>query len=125
MVQTEITQLAAEGAEWHQTLRNYRDELQQSRKELENDCQWCLTKEQFHDVEHFNNQFHIQLINIHDLKQEIKNHERSIQIEQAQKGQTSEETIARHERLYEQYTSLENTLQNLRNEFKQFVSSIR
>ena len=123
MVQTEISQLAAEGAEWRQALRNYRDELQQNRKELEKVCQWCLSKEQFRDVEHFNNQFHIQLINIHDLKQSIKNHERSIQFEQAHKENISEETITRHEDLFEQYTSLENTLQDLRNEFKQFVSN--
>ena len=124
MVQTEIAQLATESAQWHQTLRNYREELQQRRKELENACQWQLTKEQFRDVEHFNNQFHIQLINIHDLKQSIKNHERSIQLEQTQKENISEDLLARHEDLFDQFNSLENTLQKLRNEFRQFVSSI-
>ncbi|MBD0279082.1 MAG: hypothetical protein M3342_16985 [Bacteroidota bacterium] len=124
MVQTEIAQLATESAEWHQALRNYRDELQQSRKELEKACQWQLSKDQLHEVEHLNNQFHIQLINIHDLKQSIKNHERSIQSEQHQKENISEELLARHEDLFDQYNNLENTLQELRSEFRQFISSL-
>ncbi|MBD0296488.1 MAG: hypothetical protein ICV84_15020 [Flavisolibacter sp.] len=124
MVQTEIAQLATESAEWHQALRNYRDELQQSRKELEKACQWQLSKDQLHEVEHLNNQFHIQLINIHDLKQSIKNHERSIQSEQHQKENISEELLARHEDLFDQYNNLENTLPELRSEFRQFISSL-
>ena len=34
------------------------------------------TREILTEVEHFSNQFYIQQINIHDLKQSIKQHER-------------------------------------------------
>lgn len=124
MVQTEIAQLFTESAEWRQALRNYRDEWQRNKKELEASCKSTLSREQMHGVEHLNNQIHIQLINIHDLKQRIKNHDRKVELEQSS-NQLSEETLAQHEELFEQFTGLENTLQDLRHEFRQFVESVR
>ena len=81
MVQTDLSQLSAECQEWRQILRNYREELQLSKKSLQEICRKNLSKDQLKEVEHFDNQFHIQLINVHDLKQEIKTHERKIGIE--------------------------------------------
>jgi hypothetical protein len=124
MVQTDISQLSAECTEWRQILRNYRDELQESKKSLESICRKDLQKQSLQDVEHFDNQFHIQLINIHDLKQFIKAHERKIGIE-ASSGETiGEETYTEHEALLDQFISLESTLQELRNEFKNFISAV-
>src|SRR5213082_2961544 len=112
MVQTDISQLSAECQEWRQILRNYRDELQE------------LKKDQLQDVEHFDNQFHIQLINIHDLKQFIKAHERKLEIESSSGENLGEETYTEHEELLDQFLNLENTLQELRNEYKNFISAI-
>src|SRR5690242_19158178 len=111
MVQTDVSQLSAECTEWRQIIRNYRDELQDSRKNLQ-------------DVEHFDNQFHIQLINIHDLKQFIKAHERKIAIESSSGETIGEETFTEHEALLDQFISLVSTLQELRNEFKNFISAV-
>jgi hypothetical protein len=122
MVQTDIPQLSAETADWRQTLRNYRDEFTEDKKLLQNSCK-TLTKQQFQDVEHFHNQFHIQLINIHDLKQKIKAHERKMQSEFASEKHLKEETYVEHERLLEEFIILENTLQGLRDEFKKFINS--
>lgn len=120
MVQTDISQVAAECADWRQVLRNYRDEFTQSKKELENHCRSHLSKDQLQEVEHFYNQFHIQLINIHDLKKEIKIHERRVQFElETQKG-ISEETLSRHEALYDEFSRMEMTLLDLRTEFQNF-----
>src|SRR5215217_938950 len=74
MVQTDVSQLSAECQEWRQILRNYREEFHTSKKSLEEICRKNLKKDHLTDVEHFDNQFHIQLINIHDLKQFIKAH---------------------------------------------------
>jgi hypothetical protein len=124
MVQTDISQITAECSEWRQVLRNYRDEFQQSKKDLETHCSSHLSREQFLEVEHFHNQFHIQLINIHDLKQAIKNHERLLQLELAANNTPSEETVSRHEALYEQFSGMEMTLLDLRTEFQNFCSQV-
>ena len=121
MVQTEISQLSAECTEWRQILRNYRNELQESKKVLQQICRNELTKDQLLQVEHYDNQFHIQLINIHDVKHAIKMHERKIQFKE---HQISEDMFAEHENLLSEFLSLESTLQELRNDFKQFVSNI-
>ncbi len=120
MVQTDLSQLTAECQEWRQILRNYREELQLSKKSLEAFCRNDLSKQQLLDVEHFDNQFHIQLINIHDLKQSIKGHERKLE---AAGDQVSEDLYTLHEELLNEFLSLESTLQELRNEYRNFVSA--
>jgi hypothetical protein len=122
MVQTDVSQLTTECNEWLQILRNYREEFQTSKKSLQEVCAKSLSRNQLLDVEHFDNQFHIQLINIHDLKHSIKIHERRIEHESAS-GELAEQNYTLHEELLNEFLSLENTLQELRNEFKAFISA--
>ena len=124
MVQTDISQLSAECAEWRQVLRNYRNEFTQSQKDLQSLCRSNLSKDQLLDVEHLSNQFHIQLINIHDLKKEIKLHTQQIELEQSGKDGISEETINRHEKLYDEFSRMEMTLLDLRTEFQKFSHQV-
>ena len=120
MVQTDISQNAAECAEWRQILRSFRDEFSHDKKELENLCRTFLSKDQLYEVEHFYNQFHIQLINIHDLKQTIKAHERRLQLEST----PSEAMLGQHEELYDKFSTMESTLQELRADFNRFRSQV-
>lgn len=122
MVQTDVSQLTAECSDWRQVLRNHRETLNQSKKNLEALCRSQLSKVQLQNVEHFHNQFHIQLINIHDLKQAIKAHERRLQFENHEN--LTEETLAEHEALYEQFTNMETTLQDVNSEFQHFSKNI-
>ena len=122
MVTTDVSQLSAECKDWLQILRNYREEFQTSKKSLQEICTKGLSKQQLLDVEHFDNQFHIQLINIHDLKHSIKIHEKRIEHESAS-GDVSEDNYTLHEELLNEFLGLENTLQELRNEFKTFIST--
>jgi hypothetical protein len=122
MVQTEVSQLSAECQEWRQILRNYRDEFQQSKRSLQEICRKNLSKDQLMSIEHFDNQFHIQLINIHDVKHTIKTHERKIEIESSS-GDVSDDTYKAHEELLNEFLSLENSLQELRNEFGNFINA--
>ncbi|HEU4470760.1 MAG TPA: hypothetical protein VFR58_06745 [Flavisolibacter sp.] len=124
MVQTDVSQLTAECSEWRQILRSYREELQLSKKALQEICRQSPTKDQLKEVEHFDNQFHIQLINIHDLKHNIKLHEKMIEAESPGTEGPAEEVYARHEQLLDQFLMLENTLQELRNDYKNFVSAV-
>jgi len=122
MVQVDISQLTGECNTWREDLRQLRDEFSKDKVLLQQAASPSLSKDQLQDVEHLHNQFHIQLINIHDLKQSIKVHERKLGIELANNnGQITEDCTSDHENLFDQYQSLKNTLAVLRNEFKQFL----
>jgi len=122
MVTVDISQLSGECNTWRDSLRSCRDDLNQLKKQLQQTAAQNLTRDQLHDVEHYHNQFHIQLINVHDLKQSIKSHDRRVQFEtSANSGQIAEDTIAEHERLFEEFQSLDSTIKNLREEFSDFI----
>ena len=122
MVQVDISQLTRECNGWREQLRNYREEFTQDETKLRQVASQQLSKEQLQDVEHLHNQFHIQLINIHDLKQTIKAHDRKMNFEMvAFNGMANEDIIVRHESLLEEYQALEQTLMDLRNEFSSFL----
>ncbi|NOT51575.1 MAG: hypothetical protein HOP10_09885 [Chitinophagaceae bacterium] len=122
MVQVDISQLSTECNAWRETLRNYREEFQNNEARLRQVAGQPLSKEQLQDVEHLHNQFHIQLINIHDLKQAIKTHDRKINFEKtAFNGMANEDSLAHHESLHDEYQQLEQTLVDLRDEFSKFL----
>ncbi len=122
MVQVDISQLSGECNVWREKLRNYREEFSSDEAKLRQVAGQPLSKEQLQDVEHLHNQFHIQLINIHDLKQSIKAHDRKINFEKAMfNGTANEDSLVQHEKLQEEYQGLEETLENLRGEFNAFL----
>ena len=115
MVQVETSQLSGECNSWREKLRQYREEFSKDKTKLQDAASQPLSKDQLQDVEHLHNQFHIQLINIHDLKHAIKTHEQKMNYEKnANNGMLNEETMAEHENLLDQYQTLEHTLQELR-----------
>ncbi|MFI5186180.1 MAG: hypothetical protein ACHQF0_05615 [Chitinophagales bacterium] len=121
MVQADISQLSRECNTWRDALRAFRDEFTQCKHKLQQLASRPLSKEDLTEVEHYHNQFHIQLINIHDLKQSIKNHERKVNFEiETHSGQLNDETHNDHENLYDQYQSLDHRLLDLREEFSNF-----
>jgi hypothetical protein len=123
MVQVDISQLTRECSGWREQLRIDREEFTLDETRLRQIAGQPLSKEQLQDVEHLHNQFHIQLINIHDLKQVVKTHERKMAFEQAAfNGTANEDTLSRHESLQEEYQLLQQTLQDLRNEFQAFTA---
>lgn len=123
MVQVETSQLTAECNAWRDALRRHRDELIREKDELQQICSRQLSRDQLQEVEHLHNQFHIQLINIHDLRHAIKAHARMIDYEMnVYNGHLREETVATHEMLFDQHQSLDVTLQDLRAEFNRFLS---
>ena len=123
MVQVDISQLSGECNAWRDKLRNFREELSNDEATLRKIAGQQLSKEELLDVEHLHNQFHIQLINIHDLKQSIKAHDRKMNFEKmAFNGNVNEDSYSRHESLSEEYQLLENTLQGLRDEFNKFLN---
>jgi hypothetical protein len=126
MVTTDVAQLSQECNAWRETLRSYRDDFGQLKNRLQDLAGRQTHREVLLEIEHLDNQFHIQLINIHDLKKAIKNHQHRITAEMAAtKGQVNDETATDHENLYDDYLRLENTLQQIKEEFKDFSNHIR
>lgn len=123
MVSTDTTQLNRECSSWREHLRSYRNEMSQLRDQLQLMASGEKDKEVLTEVEHYHNQFYIQQINIHDLKQAIKNHDRRLQVEKdPANGHPSEEAMQEHEELHGQYEILEHTLNELRSDFRNFVA---
>jgi chromosome segregation ATPase len=126
MVTTDIAQLSKECNAWRETLRSYRDEFGQLKNRLQDLAGRQTNRDVLLEIEHLDNQFHIQLINIHDLKQAIKHHHRKINSEMAEhNGQLTDETTSHHENLYNDYQRLENTLQEVKQEFSDFANHIQ
>jgi ABC-type phosphate transport system auxiliary subunit len=125
MVTTEVAQLSKECNAWRETLRSFKDEFGRFKHRLQDMAGRQTHRDVLLEVEHLDNQFHIQLINIHDLKQSIKIHQRQIEAEMAANGTVPDEILAHHENLYDDYQQLDNTLQELRQEFGHFSSVIK
>ena len=127
MVQTEISQFTRECNDWRETLRSHRNELQQMQTTLQQAVNHPLSKEEQTELEHLQNQLHIQLINIHDLKHAVKLHDRKLHSDVSGNNadvQFSDNISAYHENLYDNYQSLESTLSDLRNDLNHFVNVI-
>ena len=125
MVQVDISQLSKECNSWREQLRQFREEFTNDETRLTKTASISLSKDQLQNVEHLHNQFHIQLINIHDLKQAIKAHDRKMNFERvAFNGLVNEDSLAKHESLLEDFKELQQTLDQLRNEFNLFLKSV-
>ena len=126
MVLTEISQFTRECNDWKETLRSHRDELHKMQTTLQQAVNHPLSKEEQTELEHLQNQLHIQLINVHDLKHAVKKHDRKLVSEVAGNidVQFSDNVSAYHENLYDNYQSLENTLSELRNDIAHFITMV-
>lgn len=123
MVQVETAQLTEECINWRNTLRGYRNELTQNRVRLQQVSSRQLSRDQLQTLEHLDNQLHIQLINIHDLKQAIKLHANTVGAEQANDSRLRDERYAAHEQLFDEYQRLDQMLDELREEFNRFLQA--
>lgn len=120
MVTTDTTHLNRECNAWREQLRSYRDAMGQLQHELQQFARHQNDKEVLTEVEHFYNQFYIQQINIHDLKQSIKVHERRVLFANGP-GDTPEAATA-HEQLHDQFETLEQTIRELVQDFSLFTA---
>ena len=120
---TEVGQLAGECTLWLDTLRSFRNKFQNHKSVLLDVAADQTQRDVLLEIEHLDNQFHIQLINIHDLKQAIKKHMQRIGLERVNNnnGHLSDDVLARHEYLYDEYQRLDTTLHIISREFERFV----
>ena len=64
--------LVNECKSWYKTMTNYREKINQLKTELYDFAPGKTDKEVLIGIEQYHNQFHIQLINIHDIQHELK-----------------------------------------------------
>lgn len=66
--------LLAECDQWRNQLRQAKENINHLRSELYTAAAGKTDHDYLKEVEHYHNQFHIQLINVHDVKHAIKHH---------------------------------------------------
>ncbi len=126
MVSTEVAQISGECQAWRNNLRSFKEEFSTLKNRLQHLAKSQTHRETLLEIEHLENQFHIQQINIHDLKQAVKKHLREAEeMETGNQKQYSSELLSRHEQLFEEYQSLESMVSELRGEFEEFEKHIR
>jgi hypothetical protein len=121
---TEVGQLSGECSLWRDTLRSFRNRFSNHQSRLLEIASTQSNRDVLLEIEHLHNQFHIQLINIHDVKQSIKKHMSKIGYECNNRGHVSDDTLARHEFLYDEYQRLDTTLHIISREFDRFAKYI-
>lgn len=109
--------LLAECDQWRQHLRQLREDLIALRNELYTAAAGKTDHDYLKEVEHYHNQFHIQLINIHDLKHAIKHH-----IAEAEHHPNFGHKIPHHN-IELQVKSLTDDIDQLKSDFRNFLSS--
>ena len=127
MVETEISQFTRECNDWRETLRSHRDELRKMQTTLQKAVNHPLSKDEQTELEHLQNQLHIQLINVHDLKHAVKLHDRKLNFEvSVSKNPQFLDTVSTyHENLHDNYLLLTDTLTELRSDLNHFVHVVQ
>src|SRR5690606_38939223 len=123
---TDARQLAGECKLWLDTLRSFRNKFQNHKTIIAALAHRQREPEVLLEIEHLDNQLYIQLINIHDLKQQIKGHMQRTMLERAQySAYVSDYIYARHEFLNNEYHYLESTLHMISREFDHFIRHVK
>lgn len=122
MVLADMPQLTQECNVWRDQLHAFRDEFKLMQQELQKSVNHNLSKKQQEFLEHYQNQLHIQLINIHDLKQTVKAYEVQLQKQQAP---FVDEQVSQHANLQNDYLHLSSDLSALRQELLVFVEGVK
>ena len=125
MIQVETSMISGNCNAWRNRLKVHRDKLNECQVHLQEAAGRRLTSHQLQDVEQLHNQFHIQLVNIHDLKLAIRVHLKKADYEfNTKNGHLNDDTLAEHEVLLERYSYLEQLLQGLQDRFRTFLARL-
>ena len=121
MVQTDHSQLNQDCRFWIGQLRNSRSEINDLRSMLQKLMSSPLAKSSLPEVEHYNNQFYLQLSNINDLKHAIRDHlKQSGWQENMEHDQPLQRVLTIHESLDDQCAHLVDAIGKLKDSFYAF-----
>lgn len=123
MVTTETSQLTRDCNSWIESLRSQREEINRMKMELQDAAANITDKDLLERVDHYENQFEIQLNNVHDLKKNIKLHDQvGLQKFSFEKGMPPE-LVQDHEKLSFEYADLRRILNDLKSDFRSFLAN--
>jgi hypothetical protein len=109
-------QLVDEATEWISHLRSYISDINEMKNKL---YTWAAHKSNYDvlvQIEHYHNQFHIQLINLHDLKHSIRLYMNECKLH-------PDANLSEKQReLEDQYNFLVKDLDQLKSDFTSFIS---
>ena len=126
MVTTEISQLSGECQHWLTSLREKREEFSQFKKHLQHLVTSPVPKDDLPEVEHYDNQFEIQLSNISQLKHAIKEHDKLVNWEQSHhNSEITQGTQDAHKELSGRVEVILHHLDELKTEFSCFTKKTR
>ncbi len=117
LTETQPQQLLDEAKKWIDHLVTYVESINESKTKF---YKWAAGKadhDELIQIEHFHNQFHIQLINIHDLKHAIRLHMKEVNLT------TGADHSGQHQQLEEEYNFLANDLDQLKTDFTSFTAN--
>lgn len=115
VTEAEHLALLADCKQWLNNLRQQRETINSLRNELYMAAAGKTDHDFLMEVEHYHNQFHIQQINVHDLKHQIKHH-----IADAEHHPNFGHRIPHHQ-LELQYQQLVADIDKLASDFHAFV----
>lgn len=122
MVISDNAQYSEECNSWREALRSQREEFVRMKNELQQVAAHITNREVLKDVEHYENQFDIQLANIHDLKQSIKSYNKAPVHKGVSDGGFVPELVSSgYQKLSVEYQHLRGRLHEIKNEFQQFL----
>lgn len=114
---TEPQELISECNQWRETLVKYREDLNVLKNKLYHWASGKTDHNTLKEIEHYHNQFHIQLINVHDLKHAIREH-----IHQVEHHPNFGHKIPHHH-IEDHFKHLLRELDQLTSDFQNFISS--
>ncbi|RYY60792.1 MAG: hypothetical protein EOO05_08700 [Chitinophagaceae bacterium] len=122
MIQVENNVISDSCNAWRERLKDHREKLNECQRHLQESAAKQLTRDQLQEVEQLHNQFHVQLVNIHDLKHAIKTHLKKTGYEfDVKHGHLNDDTLAEHEELLARYSGLEERLHELQARFNRYL----
>ena len=122
MVTSVNNHVAQECNQWIETLRIDRSLLTDQRTNLQSlVAANKIPHEELPIIDHFDNQFDIQLTNVNHLKHAIKEHLRSLEVTSL--NQLSAPHFTVHESLSDQFQGLSSTIEKLNKEFLDFYQT--
>jgi hypothetical protein len=123
MVTLTITQLKADCEQWHNAIRDNCDELISFKQVLLKITSRATGMPELIDIAHFENHFHILLINIHDLEQKIKLHEQNLTFpSKAEDGREPYSLLTEQRKLSQEFEGLEKMIDELKIRFSLFIT---
>jgi hypothetical protein len=116
LIETQHQQLHDEAKKWKELLRTYVDQINELKNKM---YKWAAGKSDrdvLIQIERYHNQFHIQQINLHDLKQSIRLHMQECKLN------PDTDHAGTHKELEEQFDFLIHDLDQLKADFIIFIA---